>query len=113
MPECAHDTNAGFDLRYPEKDAIKLELHLHTSIDFKIALEIPATTMVQLTLRSSLVKKEINIRREIIDAEYIGNIIAMLQNNLKKAYIIEPNKKIAQTIFLPLVKIIQLVSIKN
>ncbi|KAG9305100.1 hypothetical protein G9A89_007740 [Geosiphon pyriformis] len=37
----------------------------------------------------------------------------MLQNNSEKAYIIEPNKKIAQTIFLPLVKIAQLVLVGN
>ncbi|KAG9286110.1 hypothetical protein G9A89_010124 [Geosiphon pyriformis] len=101
-PECMHNTNAGFDLRYPGKDAIKLEPHSCTCIDLKIALEILATTIVQLASRSSLVKKEINIREGIIDTGYIGNIIAMLQNNSEKAYIIKPNKKIAQTIFLPL-----------
>ncbi|KAG9295820.1 hypothetical protein G9A89_009049 [Geosiphon pyriformis] len=46
MPEYAHDTNTGFDLRYPRKNAIKLEPYLHTCIDLKIALEILATTMV-------------------------------------------------------------------
>ncbi|KAG9295916.1 hypothetical protein G9A89_006655 [Geosiphon pyriformis] len=113
MPECMHDTDAGFDLRYPEKNAIKLEPHSRTCIDLKIVLEIPATTMVQLASQSSLAKREINIREEIINAGYVGNIIAMLQNNSEKTYIIEPNKKIAQTIFLPLVKIAQLVSVRN
>ncbi|KAG9287845.1 hypothetical protein G9A89_017440 [Geosiphon pyriformis] len=113
MPKCAHDTNAGFDLRYPGKNAIKLEPHLCTCIDLKIALEIPTTTMVQLASRNSLAKKGINIRKGIIDAEYVGNIIAMLQNDSEKAYVIEPNKKIAQAIFLPLVKIAQLVSVGN
>ncbi|KAG9299193.1 hypothetical protein G9A89_013841 [Geosiphon pyriformis] len=69
--------------------------------------------MVQLASRSSLMKKKINIKGEIIDAGYVGNIIAILQNDSEKAYIIEPNKKIAQVIFLPLVKIAQLVSIGN
>ncbi|KAG9284018.1 hypothetical protein G9A89_022792 [Geosiphon pyriformis] len=110
MLEHTHDTNARFDLRYPEKDAIKLELHSHTCINLKIALEILVTTMVQLALRSSLAKRGINIKREIIDAEYVGNIIAMLQNDSEKAYVIELNKRIAQAIFLPLVKIAQLVS---
>ncbi|KAG9303938.1 hypothetical protein G9A89_005848 [Geosiphon pyriformis] len=95
MPEHAHNTDAGFDLRYPGKNSIKLKPHLCTCIDLKIALEILATTMVQLASRNSLVKKEINIKREIIDAEYMENIIAMLQNDSKKAYTIDPNKKIA------------------
>ncbi|KAG9303446.1 hypothetical protein G9A89_013773 [Geosiphon pyriformis] len=37
----------------------------------------------------------------------------MLQNDSEKTYIIEPNKKIAQVIFLSLVKIAQLVSVRN
>ncbi|KAG9286876.1 hypothetical protein G9A89_012426 [Geosiphon pyriformis] len=104
MPEHAHNTDAGFDLRYPGTEAIKLEPHMHTCIDLKVALEIPATTMVQLTSRSSLAKRVINIKGEIINTEYIGNIITMLQNDSDKAYVIEPNEKIAQTIFLPLVR---------
>ncbi|KAG9294909.1 hypothetical protein G9A89_003249 [Geosiphon pyriformis] len=113
MPECVHDTNAGFDLRYPGKDAIKLEPHSHTCLNLKIALEILATIMVQLASRSSLAKREINIRGGIIDTGYIENIIAMLQNDSEKAYVIEPNEKIAQAIFLPLVRIAQLVSVRK
>ncbi|KAG9293302.1 hypothetical protein G9A89_007548 [Geosiphon pyriformis] len=78
MPECVHDTDAGFDLKYPEKDAIKLEPHSCTCIDLKIALEIPATTIVQLVSRNSLAKRGINIRERIIDMGYIGNIIAIV-----------------------------------
>ncbi|KAG9288276.1 hypothetical protein G9A89_021307 [Geosiphon pyriformis] len=94
MPKCVHNTNVGFDLRYLGKNTIKLEPYLHTSIDLKIALEIPATTIIQLVSRSSLVKKEINIREEIINTGYVENIIAMLQNDSEKAYTIDPNKKI-------------------
>ncbi|KAG9286711.1 hypothetical protein G9A89_012261 [Geosiphon pyriformis] len=71
MSEHVHNTDAGFDLRYPEKNVIKLEPHSHTCIDLKVALEIPVTTMVQLASRSSLVKRGINIKGEIIDAEYM------------------------------------------
>ncbi|KAG9301492.1 hypothetical protein G9A89_008344 [Geosiphon pyriformis] len=113
MPKHAHNTDVGFDLRYPGTETIKLEPHSHICIDLKIALEISVTTMVQLASKSSLAKREINIRRGIIDAGYIGNIIAMLQNDSEKTYTIEPNEKIAQTIFLPLVKIAQLVLVRN
>ncbi|KAG9297813.1 hypothetical protein G9A89_000118 [Geosiphon pyriformis] len=113
MPEHVHNTNAEFDLRYLGKNFIKLEPHLHTCIDLKIVLEILATTMVQLASRSSLAKRGINIRGGIIDTEYVGNIITMLQNDSEKAYIIDPNEKIAQSIFLPLVKVAQLISVKN
>ncbi|KAG9301040.1 hypothetical protein G9A89_015776 [Geosiphon pyriformis] len=69
--------------------------------------------MVQLVSKNSLAKNRINIRKRIIDTGYIENIIAMLQNNLEKAYIIDLNEKIAQTICLPLVKIAQLVLVGN
>ncbi|KAG9299879.1 hypothetical protein G9A89_005408 [Geosiphon pyriformis] len=113
MLERVHNTNAEFNLRYSGKNVIKLEPYSCTCIDLKVALEIPATTMVQLAFRSSLAKKRINIRGGIIDTEYVENIIAILQNNSEKAYVIEPNKKIAQAIFLSLVKIAQLVSVEN
>ncbi|KAG9298309.1 hypothetical protein G9A89_002797 [Geosiphon pyriformis] len=113
MPECVHNTDARFDLRYPKKNIIKLKPHLCTCINLKVALEIPATTMVQLASRSSLTKKGINIKEEIIDTEYIRNIITILKYDSEKTYIIEPNKKIAQAIFLPLVKIAQLVLVGN
>ncbi|KAG9304772.1 hypothetical protein G9A89_016802 [Geosiphon pyriformis] len=95
MSEHVHNMDAEFDLRYPEKDFIKLESYLHTCINFKIALEILATTMIQLASRNSLAKKRINIKGGIINTGYVENIIAMLQNHSKKAYIIEPNEKIA------------------
>ncbi|KAG9299099.1 hypothetical protein G9A89_020412 [Geosiphon pyriformis] len=69
--------------------------------------------MVQLAFRNSLAKKKINIRGGIIDTGYVRNIIAMLQNDSEKTYVIEPNEKIAQTIFLSLVKIAQLVLMRN
>ncbi|KAG9298006.1 hypothetical protein G9A89_018834 [Geosiphon pyriformis] len=81
MPEHVHDIDAGFNLRYPGKDTIKLELHLCICIDLKIALEILATTMIQLASRSSLAKREINIREKIIDAGYVGNIILVSVGN--------------------------------
>ncbi|KAG9293064.1 hypothetical protein G9A89_016426 [Geosiphon pyriformis] len=113
MSEHVHDTDAGFDLKYPEKETIKLKPNLHTCIDLKIALKILTTIIVQLAFRSKLAKKRINIRGGIIDMRYVENIIAMLQNDSKKTYIIELNEKIAQTIFLPLVKIAQLVSVRK
>ncbi|KAG9297566.1 hypothetical protein G9A89_007641 [Geosiphon pyriformis] len=113
IPECTHDTDVKLDLRYPKKKVIKLKPYLHICINLKIALEILATTMVQLASRNSLVKKRINIQRGIIDTRYVENIIAILQNDSEKTYIIEPNKKIAQAIFLLLVKIAQLVLIRN
>ncbi|KAG9297050.1 hypothetical protein G9A89_000429 [Geosiphon pyriformis] len=85
MPKHAHNTDVEFDLRYPGKEAIKLKPYLHTCIDFKVALKISTTTIVQLVSRSK-------------------NIIAMLQNDSKKAYIIAKQKNSRGNIPLVLVR---------
>ncbi|KAG9307268.1 hypothetical protein G9A89_017096 [Geosiphon pyriformis] len=92
----AHNTNAGFDLQYSGQSPIIIAPHSLVKIDLKIALEIPVT------------KKGINIKGGIINAGYTENIIVMLQNNSNRPYKIESQEKIAQTIFLSLVKIPQL-----
>ncbi|KAG9303941.1 hypothetical protein G9A89_005851 [Geosiphon pyriformis] len=79
-----------------------------TDADLKIVLEIPISTIVQVASRYNLAKKKIDIKGEIIDAGYTKNIIVMLQNNSNRPYKIESQEKIAQAIFLPLVKILQL-----
>ncbi|KAG9304827.1 hypothetical protein G9A89_016857 [Geosiphon pyriformis] len=49
----------------------------------------------------------------VIDSGYTGNLMVLLHNNLEKPYIIESKEKIAQTIFLLLVKIGKFVLVKN
>ncbi|KAG9294810.1 hypothetical protein G9A89_008502 [Geosiphon pyriformis] len=64
--------------------------------------------MIQIASKSSLAKKKIDVKRGIIDASYTENIIIILQNNSDKLYKIKSHEKIAQAIFLSLVKILQL-----
>ncbi|KAG9305981.1 hypothetical protein G9A89_009305 [Geosiphon pyriformis] len=107
-PEKAHETGTGFDLRYSGQSSIVIALYSLVKIDLKIVLEIPVSIIIQVAFRLSLAKKEINIKEEIIDVRYTKNIIVMLQNNLDKPYKIKSHEKIAQAIFLSLVKIPQL-----
>ncbi|KAG9299700.1 hypothetical protein G9A89_013060 [Geosiphon pyriformis] len=60
-----------------------------------------------------LAKKGISIQGGVIDSKYTGNLMVLLQNNSEKPYTIESKKKIAQAIFLPLVKIGKLVLVEN
>ncbi|KAG9307077.1 hypothetical protein G9A89_016905 [Geosiphon pyriformis] len=109
--ERVHDTNAGFNLQYSKQSPIIIAPHSLVKIDFKIILEIPVSTMVQVASRSSLAKKKIDVKEKIINTGYMGNIIVMLQNNSDRLYKIESQEKIAQAIFLLLVKIPQLTPI--
>ncbi|KAG9297953.1 hypothetical protein G9A89_018781 [Geosiphon pyriformis] len=112
-PEKAHKIDAEYDLRYSKKDTLVFQPKFLTKINFKIALEIPPRAMVQIASRLSLASKEINIKKEIIDAGYIGNITIMLQNKTDKPLKIEHAEKIAQAIYLPLINISGLQSVKN
>ncbi|KAG9301743.1 hypothetical protein G9A89_003289 [Geosiphon pyriformis] len=112
-PEKAHKINARYDLRYLGKDTLVLQPKSLTKINLKIALEIPLRAMIQIAFRSSLASKRINIRGGVIDAEYTEDITIMLQNETDKPFRIEHAEKIAQAIYLPLINISGLQSVKN
>ncbi|KAG9292298.1 hypothetical protein G9A89_009110 [Geosiphon pyriformis] len=69
--------------------------------------------MVQIASKSLLASKEINIKGEVIDTEYTGDITIMLQNKTDKPFKIEHAEKIAQAIYLPLINISGLQSVNN
>ncbi|KAG9300326.1 hypothetical protein G9A89_011399 [Geosiphon pyriformis] len=111
-PKKAHEIDAGYDLRYPDKDTLVLKPKSLTKINLKIALEILPGAMVQIASRSFLASKEINVKEGIINAGYTGDIKVILQNKTDKLFNIEHAEKIAQAIYLPLINIsdLQLVS---
>ncbi|KAG9296299.1 hypothetical protein G9A89_014891 [Geosiphon pyriformis] len=107
-PEKAHEIDAEYDLRYPDKDTLVLKPKSLTKINLKIALEIPPGAMVQIASQFSLASKEINVRGGIINAGYTGDITVMLQNETNKPFKIEHAEKIAQAIYLLLINILGL-----
>ncbi|KAG9304994.1 hypothetical protein G9A89_007397 [Geosiphon pyriformis] len=112
-PEKAYEIDAGYDLRYPRKDILVLQPKFLTKINLKIALEISPKAMVQIASRLSLASKGINVKGGVIDVEYTGDIIIMLQNETDKPFKIEHAKKIAQAIYLSLINISGLQSVNN
>ncbi|KAG9301412.1 hypothetical protein G9A89_018084 [Geosiphon pyriformis] len=69
--------------------------------------------MVQIASKLLLASKGINVRREVIDAGYTGNIIIMLQNETDKSFRIKHAEKITQAIYLLLINILGLQSVNN
>ncbi|KAG9297290.1 hypothetical protein G9A89_000017, partial [Geosiphon pyriformis] len=107
-PEKAHEIDAGYDLRYLDKDTLILKPKSLTKINLKIALKIPPRAIVQIASWSFLASKKINVRGGIINAGYTGDITVILQNETNKLFKIEHAKKIAQAIYLPLINILSL-----
>ncbi|KAG9294551.1 hypothetical protein G9A89_008662 [Geosiphon pyriformis] len=106
--EKAHEIDAEYDLRYPDKNTLVLKPKSLTKINLKIALEIPPGVMIQIVSRFFLASKEINVRGGIIDAGYTGDITVMLQNEIDKSFKIDHVEKIVQAIYLPLINILGL-----
>ncbi|KAG9288038.1 hypothetical protein G9A89_017633 [Geosiphon pyriformis] len=99
----AHPTDAKFDLHYLKDQSTTLPLRSITKIDLKIVVKIPPEIMVQI----------VSIQGGIIDSGYTENLMVLLQNNSEKSYIIEFKEKIAQAIFLLLVKVGKFVPVEN
>ncbi|KAG9285511.1 hypothetical protein G9A89_006499 [Geosiphon pyriformis] len=104
-PKKAHEIDAEYNLRYPDKDTLVLKPKSLTKINLKIALEISPRVIVQIASRSSLASKEINVREGIINAGYTGDITVILQNKTDKPFKIKHTEKIAQAIYLLLINI--------
>ncbi|KAG9307751.1 hypothetical protein G9A89_023316 [Geosiphon pyriformis] len=113
VPERAHPTNARFDLQYLKDQSTTLPPKNITKINLKIMVKIPPGIMVQIALQSSFTKKGISIQGGVINSGYTGNLMVLLQNNSEKPYTIESKEKIAQAIFLSLVKIGKFVLVEN
>ncbi|KAG9306578.1 hypothetical protein G9A89_004775 [Geosiphon pyriformis] len=107
-PKKAHKSDAGYDLRYLDKNTLVLKPKFLTKINLKIAFEILPEAIVQITSWSSLASKGINVREGIINVGYTGNITIILQNETDKPFKIEHAEKIAQAIYLLLINILGL-----
>lgn len=99
MPERAHETDAGWDLRSPE--AVTIRPGMSAVIDTGVHIAIPAGCCGLLVSKSGL-----NVRYGVqstglIDAGYTGAIWVRLDNHSLQPYEVERGDKISQIVFLP------------
>ena len=113
IPERKHKTDAGFDVRYTGKESLIIPPHQLAIIDLHITIEIPPGTVCQLMTRSSLAKKQIEVKAGTIDSGYTGNIGVLLYNNSDEPYTVEPQQRIAQAVFLQLAPIEKLIPVQT
>lgn len=101
MPQKAHKSDTGFDLRSPKMDMIPA--HGSVNIDTGVHLIIPedAPYCALLVSKSGLNVKHGITSTGLLDAGYTGSITVKLYNNSDTSYIIERGDKISQLIILP------------
>lgn len=100
MPERAHETDAGLDLRTPKR--VVLPSHSSCVIDTGIHIELPRYTFGKLESKSGLnVKNDIVSCGGVIDEGYTGSIKVKLYNFGHIPYVFERGDKVIQLIIQP------------
>jgi len=98
MPERAHDTDAGYDLRTPKR--VVIHRNSSETIDTGVHIEIPAGMFGKLESKSGLnVNHSVVSHGGVIDCGYTGSIRAKLYNHGERDYVFEKGDKIVQLIF--------------
>ena len=99
-PTRAHWFDAGLDCYAATIKTIKPGETAKIPLGF--SLEIPHGNVILLTPRSSLNAKGLIVRLGTIDADYSGEICAVVHNSSNKAFDIDFNTKLCQLIMLPI-----------
>ena len=100
MPERAHATDAGADLRAPH-DALVMP-NGSTVIDTGVHIELPPNTVGMLKSKSGLNVKYGITSEGVIDVGYTGSIAVKLYNHSDKPYEVKAGDKISQLVVMPI-----------
>ena len=109
MPERAHRTDAGLDLRSRESKTVPA----HGSAVFHtgVHVELPEGTCGVLMSKSGLNTNHSITSTGLVDETYVGEIVVKLHNHGDKDYCVEKGEKISQLVVLPvLYEYLELVS---
>lgn len=100
MPERAHETDAGLDLRSPIYSAVPA--WGSATIDTGVHIELPKNTVGFLKSKSGLNVKHGITSEGVIDVGYTGSIVVKLYNHTDKDYVVQRGDKISQLVILPI-----------
>ena len=112
MPEYAHDTDAGMDLRSPIDVMLPAKRNEAfgnyeeanvgcVAIDTGVHVELPTGTVGFLKSKSGLNVKHHIVSEGVIDEGYTGSIVVKLYNRGVTDYFIHRGDKITQMVVLP------------
>ena len=99
MPERAHDTDAGLDLRSPRRQVVWSRSR--ETIDTGVHVEIPEGYAGLLRSKSGLMCNHGILSDGTVDAGYSGSIRVCVINASDEPYIVEKGDKISQLVVVP------------
>lgn len=99
MPERAHPTDAGLDIRTP----VQFQLRPRESkcINTGVHIQLPPNTVGMLKSKSGLNVRYGILSEGVIDEGYVGSIVAKLYNHGDAVVSFERGDKITQLVVLP------------
>ena len=99
MPERAHETDAGADIRTP----VDVEVPAKGSavIDTGVHIELPPNTVGMLKSKSGLNVKWGIVSEGVIDEGYTGSIVVKLYNHGGNTVLFHRGEKITQLVVMP------------
>lgn len=100
LPERAHSTDAGLDLRSRE-DAV-VPVHGSHTFDTGVHIELPPHTAGLLKSKSGLNVKHNIASDGVIDVGYTGSIAAKLYNHGDEDFVVHAGDKITQLVIVPI-----------
>ena len=99
IPERAHDTDAGLDLRSPIN--ITVPARGSAIIDTGVHIQLPPGTAGMLKSKSGLNVKHGITSEGVIDEGYTGSIVVKLYNHGERPYQVKRGDKISQLVVVP------------
>lgn len=99
LPQRAHDTDAGLDLRTPVDAYVRAGGS--TVIDTGVHIQLPPGTVGMLKSKSGLNTKDGIVSEGVIDEGYTGTILVKLYNHGTEAKQFARGDKITQLVVLP------------
>lgn len=99
LPQRAHDTDAGLDLRTPVDAYVRAGGS--TVIDTGVHIQLPPGTVGMLKSKSGLNTKDGIVSEGVIDEGYTGTILVKLYNHGTEAKQFSRGDKITQLVVLP------------
>lgn len=99
LPERAHDTDAGADIRTPE--AFTLRAHGSEIVATGVHVQLPPNTVGMLKSKSGLNIKDGIVSEGVIDEGFSGQIVVKLYNLSDHDYRFERGDKITQLVVMP------------
>ena len=94
MPERAHDTDAGYDLRTPRR--VVLHPNSNAVVRTGVHIQLPPGKAAVVISKSGLYVNHNISSTGLVDEGYTGEIVVNLLNHSGKMHIFEPGDKISQ-----------------